>query len=346
MNKKTVALIFGGEGGEHNVSVMGADFVRGELEAVGFSVLPVLISGGGEWLLCDKVHSCRDMDKETSALTPTYPVRLGKMCGFLKDGEILSVCAAVPLLHGEVGEGGCVQGALRCAGIPYIGCDTVTGALCIDKAFTKLIAADAGIPVAKGIYSHEGEDIDELTERAERTVGYPMFIKPTRLGSSIGAGIAKDRCELMPALNKALSLGSGRIIVEELLSPVRELECAAACINGKLLFTDIGEISCKSGFYDYENKYGEASGASICECAELTDDIKNKIQAYSKIIAERVGIKGLSRIDFMLTANGKIYFNEINTFPGMTKVSMFPRLIERAGVRVGGLLLSLIEELD
>ncbi len=345
MERKTVALIFGGEGREHDISVMGADFIAGELEKADLSVLKVLIRKNGEWCISQsRIASCKDMDGGKAELMPTYPIRLGGECGFLTDTKITPVSAALPLLHGELGEDGVVQGALRCAGIPCIGCDTVCGALGIDKAFTKLVASDAGIPVARGIYSSEHEDKASFARRAEKEIGYPMFIKPTRLGSSIGAGIAHTPSELDTALDTALEAGGGRVIAEELLSPVRELECGVMCINGKFLFTNIGEISCKGGFYDYDNKYADGSTASVCTHASISEADRALIISYARIIAERLGVRGLSRIDF-LKCGERIYFNEINTMPGMTAVSMFPLLAEQAGMPMHKLLAALVNEL-
>ncbi len=342
IQEKTVALIFGGEGQEHDISVMGADFVRGELIKAGYAVLPIFISTEGEWLICEG-EPLADAVQNEAVLKDTFPVRISGRSGFLLHGELLPVQAAFPLLHGELGEDGVVQGALRCAKIPFVGCDTVCGAVACDKAFTKLIANELGVPTVEGFFTDSSAERKDIISRAEE-MGFPVFIKPTRLGSSVGAGIARGREEAEAKVNAAAELGHGRILVERFIEGARELECAVMRINGKLLFTNIGEIFCKCGFYDYDSKYAEGSKSDILTSADITPEQRGIIKDYSGRIAEALGVSGLSRIDFFMDPLGNIYFNEINTMPGMTAVSMFPRLAADFGFPMPRLLRALIEE--
>ncbi len=343
--RKTVALIFGGASVEHDISVRGADFIAGELMLAGLAVLKVLITQNGEWLISKSGEpSCAEMNINNDGLVSTFPVRLGEERGLIANGEILHIDAALPLLHGELGEDGVVQGALTCAGIPFIGCDTVCGAIGIDKAFTKLIASAAGVPVTRFIYSTGYESEGELIRKAEELIGYPMFVKPTRLGSSIGAGVARDRSELQRAVENALKEGSGRIMIEELVEPMRELECAVIRTNGKLLFTNIGEINYKNGFYDYDSKYGDSRSVRITTSAQIDEITKSIILSYAELVARAVGVTGISRIDFFMHGE-ELYFNEINTMPGMTEASMFPMLAEGMGIPMHKLLKILTEEI-
>ena len=340
----TVALIFGGAGVEHGVSVMGADNLIGMLRSRGLRVIPTLIRRDGGWLTADTDATAEEMEHGRCRLLPTFPIRLADERGLLVNGGILRIDAAIPLLHGDRGEDGRVQGLLDCAGIPYIGCDTLCGAVCSDKAFTKLIARDLGIPTARGIYSTECDTPERLAERAVCELTFPMFVKPTRLGSSVGASAVYREDQLSDAISRAYRLGSGRVIVEELVQGARELECAVFSQNGKLLFTNIGEISYETGFYDYDTKYSSHSGVRILTSARISPEQRAAVLEYSRAIAQALGIKGLSRIDYLLDGNGEIYFNEINTFPGMTERSMFARLIEAEGTALPQLLDQLIRE--
>ena len=224
MNEKkiTLALIYGGRGYESEVSLRGARNIFSTLSDM-FDCLPVLIDKQGRWLL----HK-----KEVVA------TKMGERGGFFcpKTGEFHPVDCVFPLLHGNFGEDGVVQSALEVAAIPYIGCSGRVGAICRDKAIVKAIAKSLEIPTLPSILLKTG-DTDAI-DRAEEEIGYPMFVKPTDLGSSFGASEARDREQLLLALNSAYSY-STRVIVEKLLEPKRELECGYFSAKGNVLFTNV-----------------------------------------------------------------------------------------------------------
>lgn len=339
----TVALVFGGVGCEREVSLMGADNVREALRGCGFRVLPVIVTRSGAWLTpTTDAASVSQLDTEEE-LTPTFPVRLGDERGFIVGKSLVRVDAVMPLLHGEGGEDGAICGLLQSVGIPYIGCDTLTNAFCIDKAFLKLIAEDLGIPTVKGIYTTEYSEINDTRKRVRAELGYPVFVKPTRLGSSVGASVARDDCELVRSIEFARK-HSPRILIEKLVEGARELEIAVIRLKGKLLFTNIGEIRYDGGFYDYERKYSSGPDVTVTPSFPWDIEVVSRIKEYARRICEAVGTVGLSRIDFFLDPVGNIYLNEINTMPGMTKTSLFPRLAEQAGVPLSALLCSLVGE--
>ncbi len=337
-NSCRVALIFGGAGYEHDISVMGARDTEVLLLKSGISIFPIIIKKDGGWYSAKKARATvAELADESMPLSPVFPIRLGEKRGFFKDGEIIAVDTALPLLHGDFGEDGKIQGALASADIPYIGCETISGAVCADKAYTKIIASSLGIPTVKGIFITK-EATSSALVRAEAELKYPMFIKPTRLGSSVGAETASCREELLSALEKARALGSGFAIVEEFIGGARELECAFFELDGKQYFTNIGEIGCEHGFYDYDNKYSDRTCAKITSSASIPEELAERIKDYSRKIVSALGCRDLARIDFFLSKSGELYFNEINTMPGMTGVSMFPRLLADYGIPPNELL--------
>lgn len=323
--RKTVALIYGGRGYESEVSLRGAGNIRPIIEEK-YNCLPVFIDKEGRWLTEGK---------------ELFPANIGGKGGFFcpKSGEFFAVDCAFPLLHGDFGEDGVVQGSLECASVPYVGCDVSGGAVCRDKAFLKAEAKELNIPTLPYLLAIKGEG--DIAERAEREIGYPMFVKPARLGSSIGARSARDGCELLEALSNAFSL-CDRVIIEPLLNSKRELECGYFGACGLEIFTSVGEIICQ-GFYDYESKYEHRGGVHVSAVAEVDDRVNRKIKEYSKRLVRFLGIRSLSRIDFFLSED-EIYFNEINTMPGFTGGSLYARLISAEGISEDKLIELLIED--
>ena len=346
MNEKIsrrVALIFGGCGCEHDVSVLGAINVESALKEAGIKSVPILIKRGGGWFAsADPEASAVTLTNESAELFSVFPTRLDGKAGFISRGGFFEVDVALPLLHGDCGEDGRIQGLLETVGIPFIGCDTTCGALSSDKAYTKLIAKSIGIPTVSGISLSPGDSLDTAICTAESELGYPIFVKPTRLGSSIGASAAGCRDELRRALDTATAIGRGYVLAEKYISGARELECAFFECYGKQYFTNIGEIRCEGGFYDFNTKYSESSTAHLTASASLPQEIRDTVREYAKRIVHALGCRHLSRIDFFL-ADGVIYFNEINTMPGMTRSSMFPRLVEGEGISLSEFLSDLVE---
>ena len=222
--RPTVALIFGGRGYEREVSMRGADNLYRLIPKERYDVTAVFIDPSGSFLApeCDALPS--QIARGEAPVREVYPIQRGGCGGLGFDGGFLPIDAAFPLLHGNFGEDGTVQGALECAGIGYVGCDTVASGAARDKMTVKAIASVLGIPTLPGVLCQRGE-VSEATARAEALLGYPMFVKPTRLGSSIGAGVANDGRELRSALEHALSL-DGRAVIEKRIEIEKELECA------------------------------------------------------------------------------------------------------------------------
>ena len=320
--RPTVALIWGGRGYERDVSRRGMENILPQIDKNTYNVLSVHIDKSGEWTLDGK------------SVYPSFPG------GIVSDGGFIKIDCALPLLHGNFGEDGRVQGALDCALIKYIGCDSMTSGICRDKFVVKSVARTLGIPTLPCTLVLRGEDINRAAERYEKEIGYPAFVKPTSLGSSLGAAGADNRTELLTALDSALRL-CDRAIVERRISPKRELECGYFAAKGKEIFTKCGEIL-QDGFYSYEKKYLNG-GAGVCVVADVSNEIDQRIRDYSRRLTHALGVRDISRIDYFLSGD-KLYFNEINTMPGMTKTSLYQAMIEAEGVPSAEFVNLLIEE--
>jgi len=336
--KPTVALLFGGRGHEHDISLMGADYLYSLVNRELFDPLPVYITKGGTWLISPKGATPGELAEGKCDALAVAPMPLEGSAGLIAltqrgteyGAEHIPVSVAFPLLHGDRGEDGEVQGALKNAGIPLVGEDLTAAAIAADKAKTKLIARALGIATADWITHRKGEPTDLALDEAEKRFGYPVFIKPTSLGSSIGASPAKDRAEARVALKHAAELG-GEVIIEPLIEVERELECAFYSSESKELFTEPGEIRCGTGFYDYGTKYKDGT-ARVSARACVPREISDRIRAESERLVRALGIRDLCRVDFLLSRDGRLYFNEINTMPGFTADSLYPRLLSAAGL--------------
>ncbi|MBQ8322159.1 MAG: D-alanine--D-alanine ligase [Clostridia bacterium] len=335
--KTNVALIFGGRGQEHNISVKSAKFIYPLIDRDLFRVYPVLISKTGRWLLCGE---CDLLPKRE-----VYPAITRCGGALVAKDELIPIGCAFPVLHGDFGEDGTVTGALESAGIKYVGPGVRAGAITSDKIYTKIVAEHLGIPTAKWVCGKgeaTSELIDTVRERAEAAFGYPMFIKPSRLGSSIGASVARSRRDFATSYKKAAELCDGVVIVEELVDIDFELECAYFGTKSKQIFTNPGQIKSGSDFYDYESKYVLNTASVSAE--GVSRDIAERINGYARRLCGFLEIRHLSRFDFFLTKSKDILFNEINTIPGFTEISLYPKLISLAGISGRELVNTLITD--
>lgn len=343
MNKRaTLALLYGGRGYESEVSIDGAKFLLSKIDREEINPLPVFISKSGEWLIDSRICECDPLllsRGEIPAISVAPAYRDGK-CGLFYEGGFLLIDCAFVLLHGNFGEDGVVEGALENARIPYVGESVRVGSLLCDKAYTKIIAEHLGIPVAKWVLGTPSVHYSKQRARelAEKAFSYPLFIKPTSLGSSVGASVVREEEGFDLSYDTAASLGDGRVLIEEYANIEVELECAYFAVEGKEIFTNIGEISYASDFYDYDTKYSCDSSAIAEIHSTVSEEIRAQVLDYSKRLVSYFGIRDLSRIDFFLTRDGRLLFNEINTMPGFTASSLYPRLLMSEGISVGDLV--------
>lgn len=349
MLKKKICVIFGGESTEYEISLRSATSIINELDKEKYDIMTVGITRGGKWkeytgkvenIICDRWYD--DSLKDVS-------VDLGCADGALivyGNGKLEKVkidCAFLGL-HGANGEDGTVQGMLKLAHIPYTGPDMLTSCLGMDKAYTKIMLESAGIDQAKWVTVND-YDRDEIMKKvvdAEEILGYPMFVKPANAGSSIGIGKAKNRDELMSAIDNAFKFDR-RIIIEEFLSG-REVECAVMGKRGVVRVSCVGEIKAANEFYDYEAKYSDKVESKLIIPAEFKDGIEKRIKETAKKAFIALDGKGYSRVDFFVNEDdGTVKLNEINTLPGFTSISMFPKLFMHEGFSYAEILDRLIE---
>lgn len=321
--KYTVAILFGGEGVEREVSRLGKNTLSALIDRSLFEPLFVEISKNGEWYI------------EHNPRRKTFPVLLGGERGLFSDGRIIPIDAAFPLLHGDMGEDGNIQGLLRAAHIPFVGCTTLSGAVAADKILTKAIARELSIKVVPGTALIEkgsgAPDAERARVSAEEAVGYPMFIKPSGLGSSLGAGAVFSERDFPAAYLKAAVLGSGRVLAEKFLPRRRELECAWFSDGIRTFVSPPAEVKYSAPFYSYDEKYESGKTTALITSPELPAEISESIREKTARLAELIGCRDLCRADFFLS-DGELYFNEINTMPGMTESSLWLTLAEGTGL--------------
>lgn len=344
--KKTVALLFGGKGEEHAVSCRSAAAVFRHLDPKKYSVIPVGIDKNGDFYIYKgDGASIKDADfrKRTELLLPTFPLRLSSRRGLFCEGELISVDAVVAALHGRGGEDGEVQGLLSAAGIPFVGCDAIASALCFDKEYAKLLARAHGVDTADFVSVPEGTETAEAMRLAY--AHFPedarLFVKPARQGSSVGASYVE--CKSCFAKSYDLARTYGKVLVEEYIENKRELEVAMLEREGELLFSGAGEIRSGAPLYSYRQKYS-TKDASVRTRASLPEQVREALLENCRTLATALSLSGLARLDFFYTDGGRLLFNEVNTLPGFTESSLFPRLWEDAGLSFTELLDILIGE--
>ena len=334
------AVIFGGAGAEHGISRMSAFGFICEAERLGFCILPIFVGKNGDFFvyLGDVAEISRiERELPCDALVPTFPIRLPSGSGFLCGGRLIGVSLAVPVLHGDFGEDGRVQGLLECAGIPFVGADTVSGAVMSDKAHAKAVASSVGVRTLPWItLTRESylEDRESAVSRVTDLIGLPAFIKPTGLGSSIGASAAFSRDAVSESLGLAFS-AAGRVMAEPALVRFRELECAYLDISDRCVITHPAEVSVRDGFYGYDKKYFNTDGVRLTVRAEIDGTVADQIRRSTAQLAEALGARHIARFDYFLAEDGTLYFNEVNSFPGLTSGSLYTRMLAECGIEYG-----------
>jgi len=335
---QTVLVLFGGVSPEHAVSLVSAEAVLRNMNKENRRILPVGITREGRWLLFggdDYTQIAADQWEEHPANRPAFisPERGAGLCILRNDGvEIVPVDVIFPVLHGENGEDGTVQGLFQLSGIPYVGCGVCASAASMDKSVTKLIAATTGVRQAEWLTLHRSafqEDAAAMCREITSKIDYPVFIKPCSTGSSVGVSKVRNEAELMPALESAFRFDR-KVLAEEFING-REIEVAVLG-NENAKAATAGEIDAGAEFYDYETKYVTSTSTPYIP-ARIDDDTMKAVREWAVKIFAALGCAGLSRVDFFVTRdNNEIVFNEINTLPGFTPISMYPKMWDAEGV--------------
>lgn len=345
MEKQTVAVLFGGQSSEHEISCISAATVIENINRDRYDVILIGITEDGRWLLTESVEEIRSGAWKNGTVRAVVSPDNGHHGVLLIDGEQItcrSVDVAFPVLHGLYGEDGTVQGIFELAGIPYVGCGVLASAVSMDKFYTKIIVDTLGIRQAGyvAVRKEELSRMDEVTARVEAALAYPVFIKPCNAGSSKGVSKAGNREELISGLLEAAN-HDRKILVEETIIG-REIECAV--LGGtEVKATGVGEILAAADFYDFEAKYHNAESKTVLD-PELPAETVEEIRRDAVAIFKAVDGFGLSRVDFFVTRDGgEVVFNEINTLPGFTAISMYPMLWENRGIAKPQLVEKLIQ---
>lgn len=344
---KNILILFGGKSSEYEVSLRSAFSVITNMPKDKYSPVLMGITKDGKWLLFEDDINLIPENKwiEGKCTSAAISTDFGEKCinVFRADGiEKITVDAVFPVLHGKNGEDGTVQGLLDLAGIPYVGCNTIASAMCMDKAVTNMTADNAKINQAKWLgitKSDYYENKDAFADNCIEYLGLPVFIKPANAGSSVGISKAKTREDIFEAMEIAFKEDS-KVVAEENIDG-REVECAVLG-NDKPIASVIGEILPANEFYDYEAKYIDAA-SKLCIPADLPTEKSEEIRTTAIKAYKALGCTGLSRVDFFIRrSDDAVLLNEINTLPGFTSISMYSKLFEEYGIPYGELVDRLI----
>lgn len=343
---KRIAVLFGGCSSEYEVSLQSAYSVITNIDRTKYTPVLIGINRKGNWFLFEGkedtiVNDTWHQQKECYEATISMDKSLHGIIVW-KDGrkgqaQEISISAALPMLHGKNGEDGTVQGALELAGIPVIGCNTVSSAVCMDKDMAHRLAKEAGVLVPKSILLSKGSQ--EKAERLIEEMGYPVFVKPLRAGSSFGITKVHKKEDLKEAIELAFSHDE-LVVVEEMIEGF-EVGCAVLG-REELTVGEVDEIQLSQGFFDYTEKYTLKS-SQIFVPARISKEKAEEIKNTGKIIYKALGCSFFARVDMFLTPKGEIYFNEVNTIPGFTEHSRYPGMMKAAGISLKEVVNRLIE---
>lgn len=350
MSKKNLAVIFGGRSSEHSVSCVSVVTIAKAVNEDKYNLYLVGITEDGKWLKVKDVAAIEDgswrQSDEVAIISPDTKGELliGKASGDTYSyNQSVKIDAIFPVLHGMYGEDGTIQGLFEMAGIPYVGCGVFASAASMDKFYTKLVVDTLGIRQAiyVGVIASELKDMDAVVKRVEAKLSYPVFIKPSKAGSSKGVSKADNRDMLIAGLTEAAK-HDYKILVEETIVG-RELECAVIGYDKTTKASGIGEILAAAEFYDFDAKYNNAESKTVID-PELPCGKAEEIRANAVKIFNALDGFGLSRVDFFLEKDtNSVVFNEINTLPGFTSISMYPMLWKAKGYTIESLVEELIE---
>ena len=348
MVKLNVCVLFGGMSPEHAVSLRSAESVLNNMDTDKYNIFPVGITQNGDWFLYgstdySKLPTGEWVNCPKNRKATISPIRGQGLLIFEEDCVMRELIEIVfPVLHGENGEDGTVQGLLELAGIPYVGPHVAASAVSMDKTLTKLVADNAGVTQAawqlvRGV--EVANHMQQVILRLEEKFQYPMFVKPAGTGSSVGVSKASDRESLTRALTHAAQFDS-KILVEEFIDG-REIEVAVMG-NDSPVASICGEIDSGAEFYDYDAKYVTDTSVAYIP-ARISADVEEYVREQAVKIYSAIGCQGLSRVDFFVTADNRVVFNEINTIPGFTSISMYPKLFAASGIPYNEIIDNLLQ---
>ena len=342
--KLTVGIIFGGRSGEHEVSLVSASSIIAALDKEKYEVVPIGISPSGRWLSSAKTLSLlktkNDLGQEPERFLVPEPNRRS-LVSVVGESD-LRLDVVIPVVHGTYGEDGTLQGLLELANIPYVGSGVLGSALGMDKIVQKQLYERLGIPTARYLWFFSSEwkaRPKRVVSQIEKHLRYPVFTKPANTGSSVGISKAHHRKELMEFLSVAAGFDR-KVIVEQGVKNAREIECAVLG-NEEPVASVPGEIIPSNEFYDYEAKYVDGKSQAVIP-ARLPSRVAKEIRSLAVQAFAALDLAGMARVDFFVTPRNALYLNEVNTIPGFTSISMYPKLWEATGIGYAELLDRLI----
>ena len=347
VNKLTVAVIFGGQSSEHEVSRVSASSIISNLDSEKYYVIPVGITKSGKWMIYNgPIENIKNGEWEKFG-TPAVLSPDASQKGLLKlvgdKAKLIPIDLAFPVLHGKYGEDGTIQGLFELAQIPYVGNGVLSSSVSMDKAFTKIIAKNAKITQAKyvEVHSEDFNKIKSIATKIEKKLGYPCFVKPANAGSSVGITKAHNKDELIEGL-KLAAVHDRKIVVEEGIVG-REIECAVLGNGDNISASCVGEIFAAAEFYDYDAKYNNSASKTVVP-AEISKEKQDEIRKMAIKVFKAVDGSGLARVDFFVEKDTeRVIFNELNTLPGFTPISMYSMLWNACGKPMNVLLDELID---
>jgi len=349
MRKLNVCVLFGGISPEHEVSLRSAESVLNNMDSEKYNILPVGITREGRWIRYggtdySQLPSGQWLEHPDNREAAISPIRGQGLLSFEGDCVVReSLDVVFPVLHGENGEDGAMQGLLQMAGIPYVGPHVSASAVAMDKTLTKLVVDSANVPQAAWQLVRNSDlhqKMDAVITQLEARFAYPMFVKPAGTGSSVGVSKASDRAQLNDALLQAGTYDE-KILVEEFIHG-REVEVAVMG-NDSPVASVCGEIDSGAEFYDYDAKYVTDTSVAYIP-ARISEEVEEQVREMAVKVYQAIGCQGLSRVDFFVTYEGeRVVFNEINTLPGFTSISMYPKLFAASGIPYSQLIDRLLQ---
>jgi len=349
VKKLSVCILFGGMSPEHEVSLRSAESVLNNIDHEKYNVFPVGIAKDGDWLLFggddySELPAGTWLNNANNRRAAISPIRGQGLLRFEGDCVVRErIDVVFPVMHGENCEDGAVQGLLELAGIPYVGPHVAASAVAMDKTLTKLVVDQAGVPQAAWHLVRRAEldhRMEQVVETLEKKFSYPMFVKPAGTGSSVGVSKAANREGLTAALTAAAAFDE-KVLVEEFIDG-REIEVAVMG-NDNPAASICGEIDSGAEFYDYEAKYVTDTSTAYIP-ARISEEVEEEVRELAVKVYSAIGCQGLSRVDFFVThADNRIVFNEINTLPGFTSISMYPKLFAASGIPYSQLIDELLQ---
>ncbi len=337
--KLNLGLVFGGQSGEHEVSCVSAYNVITAIDASKYNIVTLGISKKGKWYIYTG-----DQKKIRDGSWLEDQDHLEGDFSLFNHPLITSIDIFFPVLHGPMGEDGTIQGVFEMLNKPYVGCGVLGSAVGMDKVFSKIMFAHAGIPTGKYCHFRKRDWQLKKAEKLsviETSLGYPVFVKPANMGSSVGINKARDQKELIAAIDEAF-LYDSKVILEAFIKG-REIECAVLEVGETIKASIAGEIIPSKEFYDYEAKYSANQDSKVVIPAAIDEKIMEQIRDYAIRAFDAIEGASLARVDFFLTVDRQILINEVNTLPGFTNISMYPKMWEASGISYKALIEQIIQ---